>query len=89
MILEEMLYNTIRGSNAQMGVVKKPALGTGVGGGGGNKRPKKTLRYKTADFYAEQPISIMFLRSQQIFVGSQYAVCILWTEPTKHLSHSG
>ena len=29
-----MLYNTIRGSNAQMGVVKKPALGTGVGGGG-------------------------------------------------------
>ena len=34
MIIEEMLYNTIRGSNAQMGVVKKPALGTGVGGGG-------------------------------------------------------
>ena len=33
MIIEEMLYNTIRGSNAQMGVVKKPALGTGVGGG--------------------------------------------------------
>ena len=32
MIIEEMLYNTIRGSNAQMGVVKKPALGTGVGG---------------------------------------------------------
>ena len=88
MIIEEMLYNTIRGSNAQMGVVKKPALGTGVGGGG-NQRPSKPCRYKTADLYAEQPISIMFLRSQQIFVGSQYAVCILWTEPTKHLSHSG